>query len=656
MPSPARSGELIGQKLGKYEILALIAVGGTAEIYLARITGASGFEKYLVVKCLLDHLADDQEFVRMFLDEARIGAQLDHSNIVQTLELGEQNGRYFLVIEYLAGMSVAQMARKTQERNVNGGLIDTDLVLGLASQTCSGLHYAHSKAVQGKTLNLVHRDISPQNLVVTYEGILKIVDFGIAKSDIREAQTRTGTIKGKFAYMSPEQCLAKKIDGRTDIFALGTLCHELLTGRRLFKRQTTYDTYQAIVNGNVPKPSELNPALDSNIDEVIMKALAYEPEDRYPNAQAFGEAILTLIHKRSGSAGAGEISRFFEQYFREDLEAHAAQMRAFITGKQKAGDGTWDQDFGDDEAQGTRLGKKKKPAPIAIPKKPTGPTVGQKAAIPAIPAIRPIAKAPAISAQSVSAQSAPMSSYDEDDDDDGPTRIEFDPSSRVAAYHDKAGTTPAPTGRTNPPAGRPHASQPHGSQPHGSQPHASQPHASQPHGSQPHGSQPPAGGSMLPPVPTTDPGAAAMMNPIATPSQTDFATPPSTINVSSVPAHMQAQPLQHSQGHQQQPMPNHPGQQAMQMPAAGQQQGQPMYPAYVGSSLPIAAQGSGAVIGPPGNRYPSSEQQRQIAPPAYPTTSLANTEEPVPLWMHVAVFAVFLALGLGIAAFFKLVL
>ena len=147
-----------------------------------------------------------------------------------------------------------------------------------------------------------------------------------------------------------------------------------------------------------------------------------------------------------------------------------------------------------------------------------------------------------------------------------------------------------------------------------------------------------------------------MMNPIATPSQTDFATPPSTINVSSVPAHMQAQPLQHSQGHQQQPMPNHPGQQAMQMPAAGQQQGQPMYPAYVGSSLPIAAQGSGAVIGPPGNRYPSSEQQRQIAPPAYPTTSLANTEEPVPLWMHVAVFAVFLALGLGIAAFFKLVL
>ena len=204
--SLSAAGELIGRQLGKYQLVSLIAVGGTAEIYLARVLGAAGFEKYLVVKSLLSRLADESDFVRMFLDEARVGAQLEHSNIVQTLELGQHDGRYFMVMEYLAGMSLAQLARGKQEK-VAGGLIPANLVLGLAAQTCSGLHYAHEKIVDGQHLKLVHRDVSPQNLVVTFEGVLKIVDFGIAKSEGRQTHTNTGTIKGKFAYMSPEQCL-----------------------------------------------------------------------------------------------------------------------------------------------------------------------------------------------------------------------------------------------------------------------------------------------------------------------------------------------------------------------------------------------------------------------------------------------------------------
>ena len=142
--SPVDAGSLVGERLGKYELLALLAIGGTAEIYLARIGGEAGFEKYVVVKCLLDHLADDTEFVRMFLDEARLCAQLDHSNIVQTLELGQHEGRYYMVMELLAGMSLAQLARKTHER-VPEGVIPTRIVLGLAAQACAGLHYAHQR-------------------------------------------------------------------------------------------------------------------------------------------------------------------------------------------------------------------------------------------------------------------------------------------------------------------------------------------------------------------------------------------------------------------------------------------------------------------------------------------------------------------------------
>ncbi|MBL9019524.1 MAG: serine/threonine protein kinase, partial [Myxococcales bacterium] len=232
---PAGAGSLLGKRLGKYEILALLALGGTAEIYLARIGGAAGFEKYVVVKCLHDHLADDQEFVKMFLDEARLAAHLDHSNIVQTMELGEHENRYYMVMEFLAGLSLAMVIRRAGER-LPGGRIPVPLALNMVAQSCAGLHYAHERSINGKFLGIVHRDISPQNLVVSFEGVVKVVDFGIAKAEMRETKTRSGTIKGKFAYMSPEQCVAANVDRRTDVFALGVITWELLTGRRLFKR------------------------------------------------------------------------------------------------------------------------------------------------------------------------------------------------------------------------------------------------------------------------------------------------------------------------------------------------------------------------------------------------------------------------------------
>lgn len=324
------AGALVGQRLGRYDLLALLALGGTAEIYLARIDGMMGFEKYVVVKCLHDHLAEDEDFVSMFLDEARLGAQLDHSNIVQTLGLGEHDARYYMVMEYISGLSLALVGRRAHER-VRGGKLPVAVVLNVAAQACAGLHYAHERA-----LNLVHRDVSPQNLVITFEGIVKVVDFGIAKAEYRETRTRSGTVKGKFAYMSPEQCQAKDVDRRTDVFALGTIVWELLTGRRLFKRDSTYETYQAVVECRVPPPSSINHELDPAIDRLVMAALAKDPAQRYPTAEAFGEALSAYMHQRGKPSGPGEIARFFDDHFAQEIEDHAGRMRELIEGRKRS--------------------------------------------------------------------------------------------------------------------------------------------------------------------------------------------------------------------------------------------------------------------------------------------------------------------------------
>jgi eukaryotic-like serine/threonine-protein kinase len=332
---PAGAGALLGKRLGKFEILALLALGGTAEIYLARIGGAAGFEKYVVVKCLHDHLADDQEFVKMFLDEARLAAHLDHSNIVQTMELGEHENRYYMVMEFLAGLSLAMVIRRAGER-LQGGRLPIPLALNILAQACAGLHYAHEKNQNGKPLNIVHRDISPQNLVISFEGVVKVVDFGIAKAELRETKTRSGTIKGKFAYMSPEQCVATNVDRRTDVFALGVIAHELLTGRRLFKKPSPYETYQAVIECNVGLPSRENVEIDPALDPIIMKAVAKDKESRYPTAEAFGDAILSYLHHRGKGSGPGEVSRFFDASFGQEIEEHGARMRELIQGRDYA--------------------------------------------------------------------------------------------------------------------------------------------------------------------------------------------------------------------------------------------------------------------------------------------------------------------------------
>jgi len=349
---PAGAGSLIGKRLGKYEILALLALGGTAEIYLARIGGAAGFEKYVVVKCLHDHLADDNDFVKMFLDEARMAAMLDHSNIVQTFELGEYENRYYMVMEFLAGLSLAMVVRRASER-LQGGMLPVPLILNIAAQAAAGLHYAHERTASGKPMNMVHRDISPQNLVISFEGVVKVVDFGIARAELRETKTKAGTIKGKFAYMSPEQCVATNVDRRTDVFALGVIVHELLTGRRLFKRNSPYETYQAVIECAVENPSRINNELDPALDTIVMKAVAKDKEKRYPSAEAFGDAMLGYLHHRGKGSGGNELGRFFEQHFAQEIDEHGERMRELISGRDFSVDtgAGWDDE--DEKANAT---------------------------------------------------------------------------------------------------------------------------------------------------------------------------------------------------------------------------------------------------------------------------------------------------------------
>ena len=317
-------------RFGNYELLAHLATGGMAEIFLARMQGSSGFEKLVVVKRLLGKLAVEPEYVEMFLDEARINARLSHSNVVQCLELGLVDGKYFMAMEYVSGLSVAQVGKLATRRL---GLVPQEVATGIVAQAAAGLHYAHDKrAADGSPLGIIHRDISPQNLIVTCEGIVKLVDFGIAKAEGRATSTRAGVIKGKFAYMSPEQCVGDPIDRRSDVFALGIVLFELCTSRRLFKRENTYRTYEAIAACEVPDPRSVNPAIAPRVVEVILRALQKSVDNRFQTAEEMQEALENAMQRSALRGTSTALAQFIERTFAPEIEQQQALVVAAEAG------------------------------------------------------------------------------------------------------------------------------------------------------------------------------------------------------------------------------------------------------------------------------------------------------------------------------------
>lgn len=279
---------IIGEEFGKYVLVGEIGVGGMAEVFLAIQTGLQGFLKVVTLKRVLPHLAT-HDFIAMFIDEARIAARLEHPNIVKTFEFGEHEGQYYTVMEYLAGEDLGSMMNRAA---ISKQPVQFNTAAMIVAQLCNGLHFAHELTdTAGRPLGLVHRDINPSNIIVTYAGEVKVIDFGVAKINQSGSKTMTGTIKGKLAYMSPEQILARGIDRRSDIFSLGVVLWELVTGCRLFARESDAATLYAIMNDPIPRARRHRPNVPEELEAIISTALARTPADRYQTAEEMQVAL-----------------------------------------------------------------------------------------------------------------------------------------------------------------------------------------------------------------------------------------------------------------------------------------------------------------------------------------------------------------------------
>jgi serine/threonine-protein kinase len=284
-----------GRSLGRYQIIKHLASGGMAQVLLARATGIEGFERYVVIKQIHVERARDPNVVKMFLDEARLAASLHHANIVQVHDIGQDKGDYFFAMEYLHGEDLRSLLTKLSQA---GKTLPLEHVITIISSAAAALHHAHEqRGSDRQPLGLVHRDVSPANIFVCYDGTVKVVDFGIAKAAHRSTETHSGTLKGKISYMAPEQCMGQDVDRRSDVFALGIVLYELYTVRRLFKASSEYLTMTSIVSGNIPKPSLHRPEIPAELETIMMKALAHAPSERYQSADEMRVALDRLATK-----------------------------------------------------------------------------------------------------------------------------------------------------------------------------------------------------------------------------------------------------------------------------------------------------------------------------------------------------------------------
>jgi serine/threonine protein kinase len=314
----------MSQSFGKYQLEKKLATGGMAEVWLARQTGIEGFNRHVVIKRILPHLAEDPEFVQMFLNEAKIASRFNHPNIAQIYDLGEANGTYFIAMEFIHGEDLGRIMRRAWSTQQ---WVARPLVLRMIADTCQGLYYAHQRAdEQGRPLNVVHRDISPQNILVSFDGTVKLVDFGIAKAADQVSNTKSGAIKGKFAYMAPEQAAGRPLDGRTDIFALGLVLYELLTGVRPLKRDSEIATLQAAMECAIEPPSHVA-EVPPELDDVVMRAVAKSPDERYRDARQFQMALEQALVQEGTIATSVQVSELMETLF-ADRRAEEARLGA----------------------------------------------------------------------------------------------------------------------------------------------------------------------------------------------------------------------------------------------------------------------------------------------------------------------------------------
>jgi serine/threonine-protein kinase len=317
-------------KFGKYFLVRRIASGGMAEIYLARQEGMAGFAREVVIKRIHAHLGNDPEFVNMFLDEARLVARLSHPNIVSVHEFGQEEGAHYLAMEFVDGYPVSAAIKRSRG-------IEPTHALRIASEMAAGLNYAHSLTDEsGGRLGIVHRDISPQNVLLSFDGSVKLIDFGIAKAENQSHKTRAGSLKGKYSYMSPEQARGRDVDQRTDIHAAGIVLWEMLTGRSLFYRESMFDTMEAVMSLRPRSVRLRRPELHPNIDAIIDKALAKDPDKRYQTASDLQMAIDEFCAAQGLHSSSLGLGRYVRKLFHDSKPPSAGPSAPTPSGARSA--------------------------------------------------------------------------------------------------------------------------------------------------------------------------------------------------------------------------------------------------------------------------------------------------------------------------------
>ncbi|MCP4627716.1 MAG: protein kinase [bacterium] len=315
-------------QFGKYRLLDKIAVGGMAELYRAKLTGVQGFEKLIAIKKILPNLSEDDNLITSFIDEAKLAALLHHENIVQIYDFGNMDNEYFIAMEFLFGKDLRTIRKAANNREQPLGM---GYILYIISRICAGLDYSHNlKDLQGKPLNIIHRDINPQNILVTYEGQVKIIDYGIAKAASQNNKTRENLIKGKLAYMSPEQANGQTIDHRSDIFSTGIILYELLADRRMFEGETMH-VLSLVREAHYDPPEEVIPDLPAELNQILHRALAKDPDDRYQSASE----MLADIEEFAFELSLRPNARSFSQYMKELFEEEFAEEELALWAKSK---------------------------------------------------------------------------------------------------------------------------------------------------------------------------------------------------------------------------------------------------------------------------------------------------------------------------------
>lgn len=320
------SGE--AERLDRFELIADIASGGMATVYLARLSGVAGFQRLVAIKRLHPHLAREREFVDMFLDEARLAARIHHPNVVPIQEIGQSERGYYLVMDYIEGDTAARLFARAAQ---SGTRVPIEVAIRILLDALSGLHAAHElKDDNGKPLEIVHRDVSPQNILVGVDGTSRLTDFGVARAASRLSSTRTGQLKGKLAYMAPEQARGADLDRRADVFAMGIVAWEALAFRRLFKGDGEAETLNRVLYEPIPQLKEAAPSLPDELAAVVMKALDRDPGQRYATAADFADALENAARAVQKVGSAREVAAFLESMVGTDLSQTRDAVRAWL--------------------------------------------------------------------------------------------------------------------------------------------------------------------------------------------------------------------------------------------------------------------------------------------------------------------------------------